>query len=149
MDEDSCLVRLINLFVSYKNPGHKICSGFYTKSDEGVIYRNRLSFAAFSGFPDLVNCFISKGSRDWNAGFSSAIQGGHLEIVKLFVHKNVMWEKGIVEAASIGYLHIVKFLVEQGIKIPDDALYWAKNGKHHAVVDYIVEKMLLEIDSLS
>src|SRR3989344_4664926 len=71
--------------------------------------------AAQGGHKELVDLFVKNGANDWNRGMYGAVKGGHKELVDLFVKNGAnAWNWGMCDAAKGGYKELVDLFVKKG-----------------------------------
>src|SRR3989344_3238609 len=64
--------------------------------------------AAEGGHKELVDLFVKKGANNWDWGMHGAAEGGHKELVDLFVKKGANdWNYGMYSAARGGHKELV------------------------------------------
>ena len=68
--------------------------------------------AAQGGHKELVDLFVKKGANYWNSGMRGAAEGGHKELVDLFVKKGANeWNGGLLWSKTIS---LTIFFIDQG-----------------------------------
>src|SRR3989344_333706 len=65
--------------------------------------------AAEGGHKELVDLFVKKGATDWNWGMRCAAKGDHKELVDLFVKNGATdWNDGLRGAVQGGHKELVE-----------------------------------------
>jgi len=97
--------------------------------------------AAKAGHKDVVDFFISKGSKYWQGGMEGAAEGGHKDLVDFFISKGAKyWQFGLQAAAKGGHKDLVDFFISKGARWWDMAMYSAAEGGHKDLVDFFISK---------
>jgi len=83
--------------------------------------------AAEGGHKELVDLFVKKGANNWNYWMCGAAKGGQKELVDLFVKKGATdWNWGMRCAAKGDHKELVDLFVKNGATDWNDGLYWSK-----------------------
>ena len=82
------------------------------RQDANVNYGMR--GAAEGGHKELIDLFIKKGANDWNTGMWYAAEGSHKELVDLFIKRGANdWNNGMYGAAQGGHKELVQFFIKK------------------------------------
>lgn len=144
MDQDSCLVKLINLFVSYEDLYETINRGFFIEIEKLLCLDTVFPNLCFNGYFDLVKIIVEKGGADLaelNVALIKTVKGGRLDIVKFLLQKGAnLLNKPLSIAAENGRLDIVEVLLDKGANGLNDALIEASCEGHLDIVKYLADK---------
>jgi hypothetical protein len=74
-----------------------------------------MELAANGGHRDLVDLFIQRGATNWKWGMYRAAEGGHRDLVDFFIKKGATdWNWGMSGAAEGGHRDLVDFFIQKG-----------------------------------
>lgn len=103
------------------------------------IKNNALYIATCNGHIEVFHYLLS--SNEYNKetlleASDIAICNGYIEIIKE-LPININNNNALKNAATKGYLDIVKYLVNEGVKIDNEILQWAKQGNKKEIIRYL------------
>lgn len=120
--------------------------GFEPNEDDIV---KAMRHAAYCGPLETVE-FLVKISENLSevllkTGFDSAVQGGHLDIVK-YLHSlgakiSFVTAVGKDECSLMGYYEVLKYLIDNGLTIDNDIIDSARESRNVELVDYLLRTL--------
>src|SRR3989344_2578926 len=94
---------------------------------QGAYVNSGMYGAAEGGHKELVDLFVKKGANNWNLGMCSAAEGGHKELVDLFVKKGANdFDNGMHCAVKGGHKELVDLFVKKGANNWNDGFFYSK-----------------------
>jgi hypothetical protein len=101
-----------------------------------------LFHASEGGHRDLVNLFITKGATDWNWALQAASCGGHRDLVDFFIAKGANhWDWALEGASRGGHRDLVDLFIAKGANNWNLALYFASHGDHQDLIEFFKAKL--------
>jgi len=108
---------------------------------QGADVNSGMCGAAEGGHKELVDLFIKNGANNWNFGMFGAAEGGHKELVDLFVKKGANdWNHGMCCAAEGGHKDLIELFIEHGANDWNWGMRGAAQGGHKELVDLFIKK---------
>jgi len=115
---------------------------------QGAYVNSGMYGAAEGGHKELVDLFIKKGANCWNDGMYNAAKGGHKELVDLFIKNGAnKWNLGMYGAAEGGHKELVDLFVKKGANNWNLGMCSAAEGGHKELVDLFVKKGANDFDN--
>ena len=94
---------------------------------QGAYVNSGMYGAAEGGHKELVDLFIKNGANDWNDGMRGAAIGGYKELVEFFIEQGANhWNSGMCGAAEGGHKELVDLFVKKGANDWNCGLLWSK-----------------------
>src|SRR3989344_596329 len=94
---------------------------------QGINVNSGMYGAAEGGHKELVDLFVKQGANSWDWGMYGAAEGGHKELVDLFVKNGANnWDWGMIGAAVGCHKKFVDFFIEHGAYDWNAGLFWSK-----------------------
>lgn len=88
-----------------------------------------------------VSDIASVGPDNFEEVMQYAVEGGHIDIVRLLIQKGVTnFNWAMVHAACRGHIDIVCLLIDEGATDFDGALRYAADGGHIDIVKLMIQK---------
>lgn len=125
--------------------GHRaVTESFIAKIGDTLehwIWEDGMASAAEGGHREIVELFISCGADWWNGGMASAARGGHLDLAEFFVARGASWwSHGMVHAALAGHRALVDYFVNKGADDWEAGMAYAAEGGHMDLVQYFADR---------
>lgn len=113
---------------------------FLNFMDKVTIYAHSqvpLYLAAKNNDLESINLIINERSN-LDYGMQGAALGGHMELIEFFIEKGCKnWNAGLMGAATGGNLNIVKFFHKKGADNLNGAYLYALENRHNDIAEYL------------
>ncbi len=112
---------------------------------------NGMKSAVKQGNRKLVDFFIEKAEsegeewdrKEWNTGLFWSSQGGHLDLMKLFIEKGADQLNSVLYAAAVGgHRNAIDYLISQGANRWDEGLRGAKKSRNEELIAFFGNKLI-------